>query len=124
MRLLKFPRCKSNAESVEVAIDYSDEYFTLGNDFYCDVTVYEFSGAYSDQEFEDNELWENYSKVQRVAQVNSRTGDVTRGKLTIPIKAGVTLNPGDRLIIKLRLPPYRVGGRRGRLSFHFHSHCG
>ena len=33
---------KSNAESVEVAIDYSDEYFTLGNDFYCDVTVYEF----------------------------------------------------------------------------------
>lgn len=70
---------KSNAESVEVAIDYSDEYFTLGNDFYCDVTVYEFSGAYSDQEFEDNELWENYSKVQRVAQVNSRTGDVTRG---------------------------------------------
>lgn len=71
---------------------------------YCDVTVYEFSGAYSDQEFEEQELWENYSKVQRVAQVNSRTGDVTRGKLTIPIKAGVTLNPGDRLIIKLRLP--------------------
>ncbi len=95
---------KSNATSVEVTVDYSDEYLSFGDDFYCDVSIYEFSGSYTDKEFEDNEMWEQVTKVPRVGQVNSRTGETTKGKLTIPIRDGVTLNPGDRLIIKLRLP--------------------
>lgn len=95
---------KSNAESIEVTVDYSDEYLSFGDEFYCDVTIYEFSGAYTDQEFEDNEMWEQTTRVPRVGQINSRRGDVTKGTLTIPVKDGVTLNPGDRLIIKLRLP--------------------
>ena len=95
---------KSNAESIEVTVDYSDEYLSFGDEFYCDVTIYEFSGAYTDQEFEDNEMWEQTTRVPRVGQINSRRGDVTKGTFTIPVKDGVTLNPGDRLIIKLRLP--------------------
>ena len=95
---------KSNAESIDVTVDYSEEYLSFGDEFYCDVTIYEFSGDYTDQEFEDNEMWEQTTRVSRVGQVNSRRGDATKGTLTIPVRDGVTLNPGDRLIIKLRLP--------------------
>lgn len=95
---------KADAETIEVTVDYSDEYLTLGDDFYCDVSVYQFSSEYTDEEFEENELWENLTKVQRVAQVNSTLGDVTKGKLVIPVRESAKLNPGDRLIIKLRLP--------------------
>ena len=95
---------KSDAASIDVTVDYSDEYLSLGDEFYCDVTIYEFSGNYTAQEFEDNEMWEQTTRVTRVGQANSRSGDTTKGTLTIPVKDGVTLNPGDRLIIKLRLP--------------------
>ena len=95
---------KSDAKSIDVTVDYSDEYLSLGDEFYCDVTIYEFSGNYTDQEFEDNEMWEQTTRVPRVGQVNSRNENATKGTLTIPIKDGAVLNPGDRLIIKLRLP--------------------
>lgn len=95
---------KADAKTIELTVDYSDEYLTLGDDFYCDVSIYQFSAAYTDDEFEDNELWENPNRVQRVAQANSTLGDATKGKLTIPVREGAVLNPGDRLIIKLRLP--------------------
>ena len=95
---------KSDAKSIDVTVDYSDEYLSLGDEFYCDVTIYEFSGSYTDQEFEDNEMWEQTTRVPRIGQINSRRGDTTKGTLTIPVRDGVTLNPGDRLIIKLRLP--------------------
>lgn len=95
---------KEDAASIPVTIDYSDEYLSLGDDFYCDVSVYQFSAEYTDQEFEDNELWENFSKAKVVAKINSRRGDVTKGQLNIPLLNGASLKAGDRLIIKLRLP--------------------
>ena len=96
---------KANAESVSVHIDYADEYVAMGEDFYCDVTIYRFPGSYSDAEFESRELWENPTLTKRVGQINSNFGDITRGaELTVPIKDSAVLNAGDRLIIKLRLP--------------------
>ena len=44
---------KEDATSIPVTIDYSDEYLSLGDDFYCDVSVYRFSAEYTDQEFEE-----------------------------------------------------------------------
>lgn len=96
---------KTDAKSVSVQIDYADEYVAMGTDFYCNVTVYQFPGSYSDAEFESKELWENLTLTQRVGQINSNFGDTTRGaELTVPIKDSAVLNAGDRLIIKLRLP--------------------
>ena len=96
---------KIDAKSVSVQIDYADEYVAMGKDFYCDVTIYQFPGSYSDAEFESNELWENLTLTKRVGQINSNFGDTTRGaELTVPIKDSAKLNAGDRLIIKLRLP--------------------
>lgn len=96
---------KTDAKSVSVHINYADEYVAMGQDFYCDITVYQFPGSYSDAEFESRELWENLTLIQRVGQINSNYGDTTRGtELTIPIKDSAKLNAGDRLIIKLRLP--------------------
>ena len=96
---------KADAKSVSVQIDYADEYVAMGTDFYCDVTIYQFPGSYSDAEFESKELWENLTLTQRVGQINSNFGDATRGaELTVPIKDSAKLNAGDRLIIKLRLP--------------------
>ena len=96
---------KTDAKSVSVQIDYADEYVAMGTDFYCDVTIYQFPGSYSDAEFESKELWENLPLTQRVGQINSNFGDTTRGaELTVPIKDSAKLNAGDRLIIKLRLP--------------------
>ena len=96
---------KANAKSVSVQIDYADEYVAMGTDFYCDVTIYQFPGSYSDAEFESKELWGNLTLTQRVGQINSNFGDTTRGaELTVPIKDSAVLNAGDRLIIKLRLP--------------------
>ena len=96
---------KADAKSVSVQIDYADEYVAMGTDFYCDVTIYQFPGSYSDAEFESRELWENPTLTKRVGQINSNYGDTTRGaELTVPIKDSAKLNAGDRLIIKLRLP--------------------
>ena len=95
---------KEDADSIPVTIDYSDEYLSLGDGFYCDVSIYQFSAAYTDDQFEDNELWESSGKTTRIGQINSNLGDLTKGQVRVPIRDGVTLNPGDRLIIKLRLP--------------------
>ena len=94
------------ADSTEIplTVQYSDEYLSLGDEFYCDVSVYQFSAAYTDDEFEKNELWENFDKAKVVAKANSTQGDVTNGSLKIPVRSTAQLNPGDRLIIKLRLP--------------------
>lgn len=96
---------KADAKSVSVHINYADKYIAMDNNFYCDVTIYQFPGSYSDAEFESRELWENLTLTQRVGQINSNFGDTTRGvELTVPIKDSAVLNAGDRLIIKLRLP--------------------
>lgn len=95
---------KADADSIAVTVDYADDYLAMGEEFYCDVTIYQFSAAYTDEEFEEGEMWEQYGRVTRVGQVNSTSGQETRGKITVPVKDGVVLTPGDRVIIKLRLP--------------------
>ena len=95
---------KADAETIPVTVDYSDEYLSLGDGFYCDVTIYQFPADYTDEEFEDGELWENVSIAQRVAQANSTTGTVTKGQIEVPVLENAELEVGDRLIIKLRLP--------------------
>lgn len=95
---------QSNAAGIPVAIRYDEAYLTLGEEFYCDVSIYQFSGRYSDEAFEDQELWEHPSIATRIGQINSTTGDQTLGTVVVPVRAGTVLNPGDRLIIKLRLP--------------------
>ncbi len=96
---------KTDAKSVCVNIDYADEYIAMGDEFYCDVTIYQFPGIYSDAEFESRELWENPTLTQRMGQINSNYGDETRGaEVIVPLRENTVLNAGDRLIIKLRLP--------------------
>ncbi|WP_312634754.1 DUF3783 domain-containing protein [Oscillibacter sp.] len=93
----------SDAQTIPVTIDYSDEYLTMGNDFYCTATVYQFPANYTDREFEEDELWES-PKATVVGQISSRSGDTAKGKVEIPVREGTTLIPGNRLIVKLRLP--------------------
>ena len=94
----------ADATEIPVTVQYSDEYLSLGDEFYCDVSIYQFSAEYTDDEFEKNELWENYNKTKVVAKANSRQGALTNGSLKIPVLSSAKLNAGDRLIIKLRLP--------------------
>ena len=95
---------KSDAASVSLTVDYSDQYLTMGDEFYCDVTVYACSGEYSDDEIEDNELWENFRICRAVAKANSRMGGETRGALTLDFYDTAALQAGEKLFIKLRLP--------------------
>lgn len=95
---------KSNAKTVPLSTDYSDEYLTMGDDFYCDVTVYACSGEYTDDEIEDKELWENYKACRTVAKANSRLGAATKGDLTLTFYETSNLKAGEKLFIKLRLP--------------------
>lgn len=95
---------KSNAKTVSLSTDYSDEYLTMGDDFYCDVTVYACSGEYTDDEIEDKELWENYTACRTVAKANSRLGAATKGDLTLTLFETANLKAGEKLFVKLRLP--------------------
>lgn len=95
---------KSNAKTVSLSTDYSDEYLTMGDDFYCDVTVYACSGGYTDDEIEDKELWENYTACRTVAKANSRLGAATKGDLTLTLFETANLKAGEKLFVKLRLP--------------------
>ena len=94
---------KADATEIPLTIDYSDEYLTLGDEFYCDVSVYKCSSKFSDDDIRD-EIWENPNNATLVAKANTRTGDTTKGKLVLPLLNGATLNKGDKLFIKLRLP--------------------
>lgn len=78
-------------ESVTVSVDYSDAYLTMGDEFYCDVTVYACSGEYTDDEIKDQELWENYKLCRAVAKANSRQNAQTKGELTLRFYASADL---------------------------------
>lgn len=95
---------RTTDKSVSVTVSYADEYIAMGEDFFCDVTVYQYDGKYTDEEFENNELWENPNLVKRVGQLNKLYGNETRGTLTVKFKESAELKAGDRLVIKLRLP--------------------
>lgn len=95
---------KTTDKTVSLSVNYADEYIAMGDDFFCDITVYQYNEKYTDEEFEKNELWENYNLAKRVGQLNKLYGDETRGTLTVTFKDSAELKTGDRLIIKLRLP--------------------
>lgn len=52
---------RTDDKSVDVNITYAEEYMSLGSAFYCDVSLYTFSASYTDEEFEERELWESTS---------------------------------------------------------------
>lgn len=95
---------KESDKTVKITTDYSAEYLTMGDEFYCDVSVYQYSGNYTDEDFEDNELNEKPWLAPVVAKANSRQGAETRGELTLTFFDSAKLKAGDRLIVKLRLP--------------------
>ena len=95
---------KADATEIPVTIDYSNEYLSLGDQFYCDVSIYKCSSKFSDDDIKDDEIWENYNNVTLVAKANTRTGDTTKGKLVLSVKNTANLTAGDKLFIKLRLP--------------------
>ena len=95
---------KADATEIPVTIDYSNEYLSLGDQFYCDVSIYKCSSKYTDDNIKNDEIWEDYNNVTLVAKANTRTGDSTNGKLVLPVRNGVALTAGDKLFIKLRLP--------------------
>lgn len=99
---------KESDKTVKITTDYSAEYLTMGDEFYCDVSVYQYSGNYTDEDFEDNELNEKPWLAPVVAKANSRQGAETRGELTLTFFDSAKLKAGDRLIVKLRLPAHRV----------------
>lgn len=91
------------ATSIPITVDYADKHEGM-DDFYCDISVYQVSPWYTDDEIEDQELWENFYFTRRVGQLNSTLGQVTRGELELNLYDWVDLEPGMRLFIKLRLP--------------------
>ena len=95
---------RSGAKSIKIVTDYSDEYLSMGDDFYCDVTVYNVSADYTDDEIRDNEIWENFNVCKSVGKLNSRYKHQTKGELTVEFYESAVLTPGSRLFIKLRLP--------------------
>ena len=95
---------KESDKTVKITTDYSAEYLTMGDEFYCDVSVYQYSGNYTDEDFEDNELNEKPWLAPVVAKANSRQGAETNGELTLTFFDSAKLKAGDRLIVKLRLP--------------------
>ncbi len=95
---------KTDDTSVSLTVNYADEYLSMGDAFYCDVSVYVCPGEYTDDEIKDGELWENYNICRVAAKANSRTGDETRGELTLDLRESAALQAGEKLFIKLRLP--------------------
>ena len=97
---------KASDKTVKITTDYSAEYLTMGDEFYCDVSVYQYSSKYTDEDFEDNELNEKPWIAPVVAKANSRQGAETRGELTLTFfdSDSAKLKAGNRLIVKLRLP--------------------
>ena len=94
----------ATAVAIPVLVQYDEAYLTLGDDFYCDVTIYQVAAEITDEEFAEKEMWENPTLATRVGQINSRLGDETLGHVQVPVIQGVELIPGSRLIVKLRLP--------------------
>lgn len=97
------------AREIPVTVNYTDEYLTM-EDFYCDISVYEVSPFYSDEQIEEMEIWENTTLCRRVGQLNSTLGDVTCGAVSVPVREGVELAPGMRLFVKVRLPHVEWAG--------------
>ena len=94
----------SDAVEIPVFTEYDKAYLSLGENFYCDVTLYAFPGSYTDDEFVSKELWENGNVARRIGQINTRMGDETLGNVNIQLLEHAELKAGDRVIAKLRLP--------------------
>lgn len=84
----------ANARAVTVEAIYHEGY-TQRSDYYCNITLYQYPASVDDSV---DEFWE-HTAVQRVGSVQDR-----RGLVSVPIIDGVTLQPGYKLIAKLRLP--------------------
>lgn len=92
-----------DADSVPAAILYDEGYLGM-EDYYCNVSIYQFPAGYTDTEFADQELFENPKIAVKVGDLNSTVDRIVRGQVEIPIRSDAVLQEGSRLILKLRLP--------------------
>lgn len=95
---------KTDDKTVKLTVNYADEYIAMGDDFYCDVTIYKYPSYYTDDQFEDSELSEKSWIATTVAKANSHYNDQTREEITLTFYDNAQLSTDYRLIAKLRLP--------------------
>ena len=103
--------------TIPVTVTY-DKGYTEMDEYYCNVTAYQFPSTYTDDEFEENELHESTTITQRIGQCDADKDNKEHfTTIQIPVKAD-TLEAGKRLIVKLRLPhPEWAGEEADYLSY-------
>ena len=103
--------------TIPVTVTY-DKGYTEMDEYYCNVTAYQFPSTYTDDEFEENELHESTTITQRIGQCDADKDNKEQlTTIQIPVKAD-TLEAGKRLIVKLRLPhPEWAGEEADYLSY-------
>lgn len=95
---------KADADTVKLVVNYPEEYVSeLGDQFFCNVVVYQYPGTYTDEDFEDKELDEKPEIAKVVAGRNAANG-ATNGSIELTFSDSVSLEPGNRLVAKVRLP--------------------
>lgn len=102
--------------TIPVTVTY-DKGYTEMDEYYCNVTAYQFPSVYTDDEFEEKELHESTTITQRIGQCDADK-DNKEHFTTIQIPVKNTLEAGKRLIVKLRLPhPEWAGEEADYLSY-------
>lgn len=102
--------------TIPVTVTY-DKGYTEMDEYYCNVTAYQFPSIYTDDEFEEKELHESTTITQRIGQCDADK-DNKEHLTTIQIPVKNTLEAGKRLIVKLRLPhPEWAGEEADYLSY-------
>ena len=95
---------KAEADTVKLIVNYPEEYVSkLGDQFFCNIVVYQYPGTYTDDDFEALELDEKPDIAKVVAGRNASAG-ATNGSLELTFSGTPELQPGSRLMAKVRLP--------------------
>jgi len=95
---------KADAGTVKLIVNYPEEYVSkLGDQFFCNIVVYQYPGTYTDEDFEGYELDEKPDVAKVVAGRNASAG-ATNGQLELTFSGTPELQPGSRLMAKVRLP--------------------
>lgn len=95
---------RAGDKTVKLVVSYPEEYVSeLGDQFFCNVTVYQYPGSYTDEDFEGLELDEKPDIAKVVTGRNATVGE-TNGPIELSFPDTVELTPGSRLMAKVRLP--------------------
>lgn len=87
---------------IPVTVTYDRGYLDIPGGYYCNISAYQFPSFYSDDEFKAEELHENTTITQKIATINNTAEDEYFTTVELPVTG--TLDAGNRLIVKLRLP--------------------